>query len=71
MRGEKLRAAVLDAVRERGSFGATVDEVATLTGRQKVSVSGRLTELERAQHLRRNGKRPGISGSPQTIWVAV
>ena len=64
-----LEAVVLGALKT-SQTGMILDEIIDATGMQKVTVSPRLAPLERKQLVVRRGKRAGLSGRKQTVWVA-
>lgn len=62
---------VLRTIREAKTRGKTLDEIATETGLEKVTVSPRLRPLWRKNMvIEADFKRPGRSGRQQTVWLA-
>ena len=49
-------------------IGATLDDIVSDTGLDKVTASPRLKPLETKGHIVRDGKRAGHAGRKQTVW---
>ncbi|HEY4736733.1 MAG TPA: hypothetical protein VIH63_05005 [Xanthobacteraceae bacterium] len=65
-----LEAIVLEALYAAGRRGMTVDELVAATSIDKVTVSPRLRPLCEKGLAEALGKRKGLSGRSQTIWIA-
>ena len=68
---EKVRQQVLSYIKERGSFGATADEVAVAFQCSHNHVAPRITELKGSGSLIPSAQRRQTrSGSPARVWLA-
>lgn len=67
----KSEMTVLNFIASCGNHGATIDEIVSGTGMQKVSASPRLKPLEKKNMVKATDqKRIGVSGKRQIVWVA-
>lgn len=66
----ELEAEVLAVIKTCGANGATIDDLTSKMAIQKVSISPRLRPLANKNLIRESGRRKGLSGRPQIIWVA-
>ena len=67
-----MREVVLDLITERGSYGATDDEVEFVTGMKHQTASARRRELVLKGEVVDSGRRrPTRSDCPATVWVTV
>ncbi len=65
-----LERLVLKALRDRGTAGATSEEIADDLDLPRVTVSPRLRPLANKGLIRdSNTRRPGLSGRPGIVWV--
>ena len=64
------RKLVLDQVIAAGPGGLTASELEGPEESVRKGLHRRLVELERGGHIHRNGTRKGLTGVPNTIWVA-
>ena len=66
-----LRARVLRIIRERGSLGATCDEVEWVSGLRHQTASARVYELRKRSRIVDSGRRRKTrSGRNAIVWVA-
>lgn len=71
-RVSELQGRVLEFIRQRGEFGATIDEISVGLPMPVQTVCGRRRELFLMGRLVYTGtKRPTRTGSPARVWKAV
>jgi hypothetical protein len=73
-----LERTVFKAIKERGTRGATWDELVRITGLRPGSISPRFKPLRKKGYIDwdfddfgNKIKRPGVSGRFQTVWFAI
>jgi len=70
LKATNKRAAILRLIREVGS-GLTVAEITKVLKLSHASVSARVHDLERANEIRKSGKRATESGRLAWCWVPI
>lgn len=68
---DKQRARVLQFIKDRGTLGATTDEIAVAFETTPNSVSGRISELKYERWIEKRGRRETRSGSSAGVYVAI
>jgi len=68
-RTRKLRKKTLDAIRRKGSYGATPEEIAEILSESILSIRPRFTELKLLKEIEDSGDRRRNSfGSNTKVW---
>ena len=67
---EAMRWRILQAIRDAGARGLTLDELAVILDVTPNQISGRVTQLKIDGLIRVIGTRPTRTGSPAAVYVA-